>query len=95
MTNDAALADRRRIGKRMGGCRGGHVAADTRGRIRLYRIDVSLRIQHSFRPPEVVWRSSTWHLAQFLVSPGAPCGLIGGNRTCVKSLMLPLRPITV
>ena len=38
---------------------------------------------------------STWHLAQLRVSPGPPCGLINGKRTSVKSLTLPLRPMTV
>jgi hypothetical protein len=46
MTYFAALANRRSIGKRMGGCRGSYVAPYTRGGSRLHRVYEALRIQH-------------------------------------------------
>ena len=35
----------------------------------------------SFNPSEVDWDPLMWHLAQYLVSPGLPCGLSAGGGT--------------
>src|SRR5690242_21022576 len=46
VTDGATLADHRRIRQRMRGCGRGYMAANARRRVRLYRIDEPLGIEH-------------------------------------------------